>query len=176
MNLTETAGNTLAGAINGTNATFHTTYPMQLDFVSVYINGRLKVAALADGYAVFDSFTVVLKEAPLVGDTVQVEYRTGSGFGGGADGGIPSAPLAHNLAPKLAVANKSGVCAPVAPATSSLSPTFAVFTGSAAAPGTPTTQALAPQLAAQGNNGCTPATPATRVLAPQLAVDGKNGC
>lgn len=129
MNLTETAGFTLQGAIDGANATYNTTYPMQMDYVAVYLNGRLKVASLADGYTIIDSFTVVLKEPPLVGDTVQVEYRTGSGFGGGADGGVPAAPLARNLAPQLAVASKGRPCAPAA-------------------------RVLAPQCAVTGKNGC----------------------
>jgi hypothetical protein len=101
VNLTESSSDTLKGALNGVNKVFRTTYPMQLDFVQVYINGRLKVASLADGYSFLDSYTVLLKEAPLVGDTVQVEYRTGLGIGGGADGGIPDIPSTHNVAPQL---------------------------------------------------------------------------
>lgn len=89
ITITETAGDTLTGTIDGVNAAFLTSFDFTPGFVNVYVNGRLKVAALDDGFNVIAPRTVVLKEPPLAGDTVAVEYRADAQTGGGALGGVP---------------------------------------------------------------------------------------
>lgn len=96
MRRTETAGLSLAGAIDGVNQRFTTSLPMRLDYVDVILNGRIKAALLDDGYTLPDNRTVLMREPPLPGDTVQVSYAVEVSPGGQA-GGVPSAPCVDIL-------------------------------------------------------------------------------
>lgn len=98
--LKETAGDTLIGAIDGTNMQFTTTFDFQADSVNVYLNGRLKVKDWDDGFWVTGTRLVTMKEPPLVGDTLEIEYRSDTRTGGGALGGVPSAALVEVLKPE----------------------------------------------------------------------------
>lgn len=79
MRRTETAGDTLIGAINNVNVIFKTNQPMLLSSAEVFLNGLNKVDFLDDGYVLVDAFTVQFKEAPLQGDTVAVAYTPATG-------------------------------------------------------------------------------------------------
>jgi hypothetical protein len=103
--LKETAGDTLTGAVDGANTVFVVSYDFQTGTpVNVYLNGRLKVASWDDGYTTTEPRTVTMKEAPLVGDTLEVEYQTSFiKTGGGAEGGIPCPPRTDPHKPSLTV-------------------------------------------------------------------------
>lgn len=89
----ETAGDSLQGTIDGVNKTFEATNEfLDSDSVDIYVNGRLKVRSWDDGFSVVLPKTVILNEAPLVGDSLTIEYKHPAMTGGGADGGCPSAP------------------------------------------------------------------------------------
>jgi len=92
ITIKETAGDTLIGAIDGANAEFYTSFPFVPETVQVFWNGRLKIRDWDDGFVVQSPTKVVLKEAPLPGDSLEIEYQSGTRTGGGADGGCPSAP------------------------------------------------------------------------------------
>jgi hypothetical protein len=98
--LKETAGDTLVGAIDGTNTTFITSFDFSADSVNVYLNGRLKVRSFDDGFWVVGLREVVMKEPPLLGDTVEVEYRSDTRTGGGALGGVPPPAQVQVLEPE----------------------------------------------------------------------------
>ena len=98
--LKETAGDTLTGAIDGTNTTFLTSFDFNAESVNVYLNGRLKVRSFDDGFWVVGAREVVMKEPPLLGDTLEVEYRSDTRTGGGALGGVPPAAVVEVLAPE----------------------------------------------------------------------------
>ncbi len=102
MLIKETAGDTLTGAIDGTNATFVVSFDYDISLVNVFWNGILKVASLDDGYTLTTPRTVVLKEAPQVGDTIEIEYNYNNRTGGGALGGIPEPPVVEELIPETA--------------------------------------------------------------------------
>ena len=89
--LKETAGDTLTGAIDGSNKIFLTSFDFTPETVNVYLNGRLKIRDWDDGFWVTGTRLVTMKEPPLLGDTLEVEYRSETRTGGGALGGIPSA-------------------------------------------------------------------------------------
>lgn len=99
ITLKETAGDTLVGAIDGVNTEFYTSFDFQAETVQVFWNGRLKVRDWDDGFLVQGTRKVVLKEAPLVGDSLEIEYQANVQTGGGADGGCPSAPEATIIQP-----------------------------------------------------------------------------
>jgi hypothetical protein len=88
--LKETAGDTLQGAIDGVNLVYTTTLAFSVDRVSVYVNGRLKVAEWDDGYTLEAPKTLRMKEALEVGDSLEVEYGTAEATGGGALAGVPT--------------------------------------------------------------------------------------
>jgi hypothetical protein len=92
ITIKETAGDTLVGAIDGTNIEFYTSFPFVPETVQVFWNGRLKVRDWDDGFTIQSPTKVVLKEAPLPGDSLEIEYESGTRTGGGADGGCPDAP------------------------------------------------------------------------------------
>lgn len=96
----ETQGDTLLGAIDGTNVTYVTSLVMDPTYINVFVNGRLKVAAWEDGY-VASGMSLVMNEALLPGDSLEVEYRTQTAAGGGAPGGIPAPLFASIVAPTM---------------------------------------------------------------------------
>jgi hypothetical protein len=124
MLVTDTAGDSLQGAIDGINRVFKSSLAMNLGTVSVFYNGRNKVAVLEDGFTTVDAYTIALKEPPLPGDTVQVSYETGSGSSfGGQFGGVPNslgiiAPYALSVSfedlipPRLSIVNLPSVPSP----------------------------------------------------------------
>jgi hypothetical protein len=89
--ITETAYESLQGVIDDVNRTYVVSYDYAETTVNVYVNGRLKVASLDDGFDLVPPRTVVMKEALLVGDTLEIEYQTSAAgvTGGGAQGGVP---------------------------------------------------------------------------------------
>lgn len=95
----ETAGDTLVGAINGTNRSFTTSFVFITTSVGVYLNGQLKVPALDDGFIITGAQTIEMKLAPLVGDTFVVEYQFLPPIGGGPLGGTP--PVVQCLSPVI---------------------------------------------------------------------------
>jgi hypothetical protein len=92
IRLKETAGDTLVGAINGVNTVYTTSFDFDPGSVNVYVNGRLKVRTLDDGFTPQAPRTLIMKEALLIGDSLEVEYKSDVATGGGADGGCPSPP------------------------------------------------------------------------------------
>lgn len=103
ITLKETAGDTLVGDIDGINTEFYTSFDFQPESVQVFWNGRLKVRSWDDGFLVQGTRKVVLKEAPLAGDSLEIEYQSNVRTGGGADGGCPSAPEALIIQPDTLV-------------------------------------------------------------------------
>lgn len=97
----ETAGDTLVGAVDGTNTAFATSFDFTPETVHVYLNGRLKIRDWDDGFWVTGVRLVIMKEPPLLGDTLEVEYRSDTRTGGGALGGIPAPPLIEILHPAV---------------------------------------------------------------------------
>lgn len=92
IRLKETAGDTLTGAINGVNTVYVTSFDFDIGSVNIFVNGRLKVRELDDGFTPQAPRTVILKEALLIGDSLEVEYKSDVATGGGADGGCPEPP------------------------------------------------------------------------------------
>lgn len=99
ITLKETAGDTLIGAVDGVNTEFYVSFDFTPETVQVFLNGRLKIRAWDDGFLVQGTRKVVLKEAPLVGDSLEVEYHSDVHTGGGADGGCPNAPETRIIQP-----------------------------------------------------------------------------
>jgi len=99
IQLKETAGDTLTGAIDGTNYAYGTSFDFNPDTVQVYVNGRLKIRDWDDGFVVIPPRTVHLKEPLLAGDSLEVEYQSPTNSGGGALGGVPGAPTAEVFQP-----------------------------------------------------------------------------
>lgn len=97
--LKETAGDTLTGDIDGSNVVFTTSFDFQFESVNVYLNGRLKVRDWDDGFWVTGVRIVTMKEPPLLGDTLEVEYRSDTRTGGGALGGVPGPAQIEVLRP-----------------------------------------------------------------------------
>lgn len=99
ITLKETAGDTLVGAVDGVNTEFYVSFDFQPETVQVFVNGRLKVRDWDDGFLVQGARKVVMKEAPLSGDSLEIEYHSDVHTGGGADGGCPSAPETRIIHP-----------------------------------------------------------------------------
>lgn len=104
--ISEKAGGSLGGAINGTNTVFTTSYDYDDAFVQVYLNGLCLFAGLDDGYTLSPPRTVILKEAPIGApgdaDTLEIVYRANTQAGGGAEvGGCPDAPILNLLRPEI---------------------------------------------------------------------------
>lgn len=97
--ISEIAGDSLQGVINGANRIFTVTYDYNPDKVQVFLNGRLKVATLDDGYDLYPPRSVRMREPPLDGDTVEIQYQASVLTGGGAMGGIPEPPVMISLEP-----------------------------------------------------------------------------
>lgn len=101
----ETAGDTLTGAIDGSNKTFETSFDFNAVGVKVYLNGMLMQADLDTGYDLIPPRYVIMKEPPLADpdgcDTLEVEYRADVKTGGGALGGCPDAPTIETMEPTL---------------------------------------------------------------------------
>ena len=75
LRVVEESGDSLGGALNGTNKVFKTTLPMRLDrIVEVYINGLRRIDELDDGYDLTGPSQVTLKQAPVPLDTVAIGY------------------------------------------------------------------------------------------------------
>ncbi len=91
MLVTDSAGATLQGSIDGSNRDFVVSLDPDPESVLVWINGRCKEPALDDGYTLPGGRVVRLKEAPLVGDTVAVTYQLAgeASLGGAANVGSP---------------------------------------------------------------------------------------
>ncbi len=98
----ERSGDSLTGDINGANTSFLVSLDYDPAEVYVYRNGLLLDASKDNGFTTAPPRGVVMKEAPLAGDTLEVEYRTAPGVktGGGAEGGCPDAPQLLVLAPR----------------------------------------------------------------------------
>lgn len=90
--LKETAGDTLQGAIDGSNRIFVTSFDASPFTVQVFLNGLLKPPTWEDGFDVHPPRTIIMKEPPLFGDSLQVEYQSDVRTGGGAEGGCPGVP------------------------------------------------------------------------------------
>ena len=101
LTITETAGDTLIGAINSSNKQFTTSFDFIAVSVNVYLNGQLKVPAYDDGFTIIGVRTVEMKLIPIIGDTLVIEYQTNIQTGGGALGGVPPAPNMLELAPVI---------------------------------------------------------------------------
>lgn len=102
MIIRERAGDTLTGAIDGANTVFQTTLDFSVDYIYVYRNGLLLNPSRDNGFTVSPPRGVVMKEPPLTGDTIEVEYKLdGQPTGGGAEGGVPDAPTVTVLDPRI---------------------------------------------------------------------------
>jgi hypothetical protein len=101
IQIRETAGDTLQGAIDGANRSYLVSYDYALGSVAIYVNGRLKMADWDDGFIEVPPRQVILNEPLLAGDSLEVEYRSPVKSGGGADGGIPYPPQAVPLTPAM---------------------------------------------------------------------------
>jgi hypothetical protein len=99
ITLKETAGDTLIGAVDGVNTEFYVSFDFTPETVQVFVNGRLKVRSWDDGFFVQGNRKVVMKEVPLAGDSLEIEYHSNVHTGGGADGGCPSAPETRIIQP-----------------------------------------------------------------------------
>jgi len=99
IQLKETAGDTLVGVIDGTNITYVCSFDFNPDTVNVYVNGRLKIRDWDDGFVVLSPRTVKMKEPLLLGDSLEIEYKSNTQTGGGALGGCPNAPTVAILEP-----------------------------------------------------------------------------
>ncbi len=66
----------VAGTIDGANRTFYTSLPYGPGTTALFLNGQLKRADYDDGWVESDPGIgkIVLEEAPLPGDVVQVFY------------------------------------------------------------------------------------------------------
>ena len=62
------------GTPNGVTTVFGTTAPYKPGSVQVFMNGALRRQDFQDGWIEIGSQQVKLKEAPRVGDTVQIYY------------------------------------------------------------------------------------------------------
>jgi hypothetical protein len=62
------------GLVDGVNTLFQTTNPYLTGSTRVFIDGLTTVAINADGWSEVPPSVIVLKEAPRVGDVVQVYY------------------------------------------------------------------------------------------------------
>jgi hypothetical protein len=90
MQVYETAGDSLAGAVDGSNRIFVTSLPFDADSVQVFINGLSKSPSLQDGFVLEPPNRIVINEAREAGDTVAVAYTlAGEGSLGGQLGGVP---------------------------------------------------------------------------------------
>ena len=72
ITLKETQGDTLQGVIDGVNTDYLVSYDFITDKVNVYVNGRLKIKDWDDGFTVTPPRTVSLKEALLIGDSLEI--------------------------------------------------------------------------------------------------------
>lgn len=99
--ISEIAGDSLQGVINGSNRIFTVTYDYNPAKVQVFHNGRLKIQSLDDGYDLYLPRSVRMREPPQVGDTLEVQYQADMLTGGGALGGVPEAPVATTLEPSI---------------------------------------------------------------------------
>lgn len=99
IQLKETQGDTLQGAIDGVNYTYVCSFDFIPETVNVYVNGRLKIRDWDDGFVVLPPRTINMKEPLLAGDSLEIEYRTQAQTGGGALGGVPNPPALGVLVP-----------------------------------------------------------------------------
>jgi hypothetical protein len=97
----ERSSDSLTGDIDGANQRFLITFSANPDTVAVYRNGLLIDPSRDNGYTFLPPNDVRMKIAPLVGDTLEVEYQSDVLTGGGADGGVPSPPVIEVLEPDL---------------------------------------------------------------------------
>lgn len=112
IRLKETAGDTLIGAINGANTAYTTSFDFDPDTVNIFVNGRLKVRDLDDGFVLRAPRTIIMKEALLEGDSLEVEYKSDVATGGGADGGRPEPPQVTETIPTVdSETHKPGIAA-----------------------------------------------------------------
>lgn len=66
----------LIGPINGVNTTFSTSEPYESGRTRVWRNGVLQMSepAYVDGWDEVPPTTIVMREAPLTGDALQIHY------------------------------------------------------------------------------------------------------
>lgn len=105
MLVTDFSGDTLQGAIDGSNRVFKTSLPFDLDSLQVYCNGLNKLPDLDDGFEVLDSQTFRMREAREDGDTVSATYALAgtNTVGGQPDGVPPTASVYLDAPPQFAV-------------------------------------------------------------------------
>ena len=60
---------------NGVITEFYTSMPYKMGTVSVWQNGIRLIQDWDDGYVELGGITIRMNEAPLLGDTLQVEYE-----------------------------------------------------------------------------------------------------
>lgn len=65
-------GETPAGTINGSNATFTTAFDFVPGKVAVYVNGLLQ--KLITHYNTTGTKTIIFNDSPLPGDLIEVDY------------------------------------------------------------------------------------------------------
>ncbi len=63
-------GETPAGAVDGSNATFTTSYAFKPESVQLYVNGVLERHFVTSG-----SNTLLLSESPTTGEVLRVNYE-----------------------------------------------------------------------------------------------------
>lgn len=102
--LKETAGESLQGAIDGSNTVYEVSFDYNADTVNIYVNGRLKIRDWDDGFWVIPPRTVKLKEPLQYGDSLEVEYKSNVLSGGGAEGGCPNPPRVVETLPGMSAA------------------------------------------------------------------------
>jgi hypothetical protein len=106
----ETVGDTVIGALDGTNATFKLSFPFASGTVNVFHNGLLLNPSFDDGFSESAPQTIIMNEAPQVGDSVIIEYHSNVKSGGGALGGIPRPPQVVDLRPAILGTVKVDCC------------------------------------------------------------------
>lgn len=73
--MAESTDNTLFGRVDGINRLFVTSRPMRLDLpVSVYVNGMLRQAEVANGYELLSAVQLKMREAPMMGEEIGIMY------------------------------------------------------------------------------------------------------
>lgn len=98
--VSEQSGDSLGGAINGSNTTFTTSFDYVDAFVQVFLNGVLLYADHANGYTLAPPRGIQMKIAPESLDTLEVAYQADTQAGGGAQSGrCPNAPQLSVLRP-----------------------------------------------------------------------------
>lgn len=99
----ERAGDTLTGAVDGTNQRFVTTFDYVVGDLVVYLNGLRLQAAPDNGWIPQPPRDIVMKQPPYELDTLEVEYLADVATGGGHLGGRPDPPTLTTMEPRVEV-------------------------------------------------------------------------